>query len=159
MCRLLGHPEWPADPRFGSNAARLLHRDACNALIETEMVQEPAKHWLDLFWAAGVAAGPIATLDQVFRDPQVLERDMLLQCEHPTCGTIPMVGFPVKLSATPHSLRRHPPRLGEHTREVLAELRCAPDVVSEWESRGIVASLPAAELPSAAHMNESKGQE
>jgi crotonobetainyl-CoA:carnitine CoA-transferase CaiB-like acyl-CoA transferase len=122
LCRLLGHLEWARDPRFTDNASRLVHREECDGAIAAVMSSQPCKHWLDMFWREGVAAGPIATLDQVFNNPQVLHRQMRLEVEHPTCGTVPMVGFPFKMSDTPQSIRRHPPRLGEHTREVLREL-------------------------------------
>lgn len=67
---------------------------------------------------------------------------MLLHCEHPTCGSVPMVGFPFKLNGTPQSIRRHPPRLGEHTREVLSELGFSAPEVDELLQRRIALALP-----------------
>ena len=72
---------------------------------------------------------------------QVQQRQMLLHCEHPTCGSVPMVGFPFKLNGTPQSIRRHPPRLGEHTREVLSELGLSQDEVESLLQQRVALAL------------------
>src|SRR5438045_9764706 len=75
-------------------------------------------------WDVAVPIGPVNSIDEVFADPQVLARDMLQSIPHPglSAGEVKLAGFPVKLSDTRPSARRHPPRLGEHTQEVLEEL-------------------------------------
>jgi len=70
--------------------------------------------------AAEVPCAPIQTIDQVFAAPQVGHRDMLVEVEHPTAGSVRMAGIPVKFSATPASVRLPPPLLGQHTNEVLS---------------------------------------
>src|SRR5262249_14992944 len=94
-------------------------------------------------WDAAVPVGPVNAIDEVFADPQVLAREMLLSMPHPgmASGKVRLAGFPVKMSETPPSARRHPPRLGEHTSEVLTELGYTPQEVD-----GLVASGAATRL-------------
>jgi len=75
------------------------------------------------FEAAEIPAGPVQTYDQVFADPQVQARSMAAEIEHPSAGKTRTLGIPVKLSDTPGALRRPAPKLGEHTEEVLSDLR------------------------------------
>ena len=122
LCELLGHPEWAADDRFATNAARVDHRRTLIPLLRQQTVQRPTAEWIAQLEAAGVPCGPINNLAQVFADPQVRARGMQISMPHPQAGEIPLVASPLRLSGTPVTYRRAPPRLGEHTREVLAEL-------------------------------------
>jgi len=76
--------------------------------------------------AAGVPVAPVLELDEVFEQPQVAARDMLLEFDHPTIGSMLQVGFPFKLDRTPAKLRYPPPLHGQHTAEVLAEVGLTP---------------------------------
>jgi crotonobetainyl-CoA:carnitine CoA-transferase CaiB-like acyl-CoA transferase len=80
--------------------------------------------WLAKLQAADVPAAPLNTLDEVFGDPQVLHRQMLLELADPDLpsGVFRTTGLPIKLGGTPGAIRRPPPRLGEHTDEILTEL-------------------------------------
>jgi crotonobetainyl-CoA:carnitine CoA-transferase CaiB-like acyl-CoA transferase len=122
FCRVAGQPALAADERFATNAARVRHRDALVALLEPLLRARRRDDWLAALEAAKVPAGPINDLAQVFADPQVLARGMKLTVSHPRRRQLDLVASPMKLSATPPQLRRHPPLLGEHTDEVLAEL-------------------------------------
>jgi formyl-CoA transferase len=121
---LLGHPEWPSDPRFVDATARVRHRDALISLIETLTAAQPRAHWLAALDAAGIPCGPINSYAEAFADPQVRARGMVVEIEHPTQGTVRMPGPPVKMSVTPPMVSRRAPLLGEHTREVLREAGC-----------------------------------
>jgi crotonobetainyl-CoA:carnitine CoA-transferase CaiB-like acyl-CoA transferase len=121
LSRLLGHPELAEDPRFVTNRVRVEHRDELDALLREYLARVSGK---SLVAQANEIALPVAhvlELDEVFEQPQVHARDMLLEIDHPTAGRFKQVGFPVKMGRTPSTLRRPPPRLGEHTREVLRE--------------------------------------
>ena len=83
--------------------------------------EEPRTHWLELFDANNIPCGPINDYSQVFEDPQVIARELVVDVEHPTLGAIRALGSPIKLSATPPDVRRRAPLLGEHTNEVLSE--------------------------------------
>jgi crotonobetainyl-CoA:carnitine CoA-transferase CaiB-like acyl-CoA transferase len=129
--QVIGRPELADDPRFRTNQDRLVHRQELLAILEEEFRKWPASELCRRLWDAAVPAGPVNSVDEVYADPQVVQRDMLLEFPHPglSSGTVRLPGFPVKLSATPPAMRRHPPRLGEHTDEVLAELEYSPEEI------------------------------
>jgi len=123
LCRVLGCEELTRDERFLDNARRVANNTALAALLQVPFARETSAHWLKVLEAAGIPAGPVVTHTQVFADPQVRAREMVVEVEHPSAGRMSTLGVPIKLSATPGSVRRPAPRLGEHTAEVLAELR------------------------------------
>jgi len=125
--KLLGRPEWGADERFSSNAARVAQRETLIPLLAEVMRGETTEHWLALCEAGGVPAAPINRIDQVFDDPQILARDMKIEMEHALGTKVVLPGNPIKLSRTPVEYRRAPPLLGQHTEEVLAELEESGD--------------------------------
>ncbi|MBO9354844.1 CoA transferase [Bordetella petrii] len=120
-CRVIGLPELSDDPRFATNPRRVQNRDALVPLLAERMETGERDYWLAELEAAGVPAGPINTLDQVYQDPQVQAREMRRELPHPTAGTVPVAASPLKLSGSPVQYRRPAPLLGEHTRQVLAE--------------------------------------
>jgi len=119
-CRVIGLPELADDPRFATNPQRVQNRDTLVPLLAERMATGERDHWLAELEAAGVPAGPINTLDQVYQDPQVQAREMRRELPHPTAGTVPMAASPLKFSGSPVQYRRPPPLLGEHTRQILA---------------------------------------
>jgi crotonobetainyl-CoA:carnitine CoA-transferase CaiB-like acyl-CoA transferase len=125
LCRLVGAPELGSDPRFATNAERVKHNDALVALLAERLRTQPSAHWLSALEALGIPAGPVLHYDEVYTDPQILARDMVVETHHPVTGPFRTMGVPVKLSATPGSVRRAAPRLGEHTDEVLNERKAA----------------------------------
>jgi crotonobetainyl-CoA:carnitine CoA-transferase CaiB-like acyl-CoA transferase len=94
-------------------------------------------------WDAAVPAGPVNSVDEVYADPQVVHREMLQRLAHPglSSGEVRLAGFPVKLSANPATARRHPPRLGEHTEEVLAELGYTAADIEGFVASGVARPL------------------
>jgi formyl-CoA transferase len=121
LCDVLGHSEWSGDPAFADNASRVRNREALAARIESITSTQPREHWLSLLEANDIPCGPINDYAQVFADPQVLARDMVVETEHPTLGHLRTLGSPIKMSATPPDVSRRAPQLGEHTREILNE--------------------------------------
>ena len=122
LCELIGKAEWGSDERFATNAARVIYSDELVALLEPIFALLRVDEWLSALEAADIPCGPINTLDKVFADPQVSAREMLVTMEHPTIGDLPLVGSPLKFSQTPVEYRLPPPRLGEHTDEILREV-------------------------------------
>jgi crotonobetainyl-CoA:carnitine CoA-transferase CaiB-like acyl-CoA transferase len=123
FCAALGRPELAQDARFKDNPSRVANRPALAALLQEVLGQKPTAYWVDLLNTAGVPVGPVQTYDEVFVDPQAVAREMVANIDHPAAGPMRTLGIPVKLSETPGALRRPAPLLGEHTEEVLAELR------------------------------------
>lgn len=130
------------DPRFATNPARVANRELVNETVARAMATRTSADWLQALEAAGVPAGPVNAIDEVFADPQVLARGMriTLPYEHSATGTVDLVGSPLKLGATPVSYRRPPPVAGEHTDEVLSRLAGASDEqLAALRAEGIIA--------------------
>ena len=121
LARLLGRPEWLDDERFSVDGVRVANREALAAAIEAVTAGRPRAYWLEQFEANDIPCGPINTYREVVDDPQVRAREMVVETEHPTLGTIRTLGTPIKLGATPLQPGRPAPLLGQHTDEVLAE--------------------------------------
>jgi formyl-CoA transferase/CoA:oxalate CoA-transferase len=121
LAQALDRESWLQDPRFADPLARLRHRDELSAAIEEVLAGADVESWVEQINEAGVPAGPVFDLAQVFSDPQVLAREMLAELPHPEVGTFRTTGLPIKLSDTPGRIERRPPLHGEHTDEVLAE--------------------------------------
>ena len=126
LCALIGAPELATDPRFASNADRVANNAALVARIQDRLTSRTSAEWLVTLEAAGIPAGPVLHYDEVFTDPQILAREMVVETDHPVTGKFRTLGVNVKLSDTPGSVRRPAPRLGEHTEEVLAEILGRP---------------------------------
>jgi crotonobetainyl-CoA:carnitine CoA-transferase CaiB-like acyl-CoA transferase len=119
FCQAIGRTEWADDSRFEKNSNRVENRSLLIGLLAEMFLSHSTDEWLKLLNSAEVPCAPVQTVDQVFKAPQVLHREMLVQVEHPTAGPVRMAGIPVKFSATPASVRLPPPLLGQHNEEVL----------------------------------------
>jgi formyl-CoA transferase len=138
FCNAIGRMEWADDPRFAKNANRVENRNVLIAAIAEIFQGRETDAWLKLLNAAEVPCAPVQTIDKVFKAPQVLHREMLVEVQHPTAGTVPMAGIPVKFSATPASIRLPPPLLGEHTEEVLVSwLGMSGQEIAELKRRAV----------------------
>ena len=122
LCQALGKPEWAEDPRFATRPKRLENKSILIPLMESHLMTRPGDEWLEAIHKAGVPAGPINTLDRVLSDPQVLSRDMVVEADGPGKEKIKIIGNPLKMEKTPVQTFTRPPRLGEHTREILTNL-------------------------------------
>ena len=123
-CAFAGAEGLAADPRFATNPLRIAHRQELYALMPPIMATRTTQDWVEGLARLGVPCGAVNRLDQVFADPQVQARGMRIDVPHATAaaGTVPLIGNPIHMSATPPAYERGPPTLGQHTDEVLAEL-------------------------------------
>ncbi len=119
LCQAMSRPDLADDPRFVKNSDRVENRVTLIGILGEIFAGRDTVTWLGLLNEAGVPCAPVQTVDQVFKAPQVLHRNMLAKIKHTTAGTVSMAGIPVKFSVTPASIRIPPPLLGEHTGEVL----------------------------------------
>lgn len=122
FCGVLGADDLADDPRFRTNKDRVAAREALRPMLVERLRARPAAEWLADLKAAGVPCGGVRDLEQVFTDPQVLERAMVVALDHPVAGAIRQLGVPVKLGGTPGAVRTPPPTLGQHTTAILGEL-------------------------------------
>jgi crotonobetainyl-CoA:carnitine CoA-transferase CaiB-like acyl-CoA transferase len=122
ICRGFGIEDLSADPRYATHDAQVAHRDDLQARWRQEFARRTTKQVIDALESVDILCAPVNTLEAALADPQVANNEMVVEMHHPDVGAIKTVGIPVKLQGTPGSVRLPPPRLGEHTREVLAEL-------------------------------------
>ncbi|WIG61024.1 MAG: hypothetical protein OJF49_003772 [Ktedonobacterales bacterium] len=126
------------DPRFATNRERVRNRKALLAAIEERTLTMPVANVLALLDAAHVPAGPVRDMRQVFESPQARHMGLAQTMTHPSAGEIRVVNTPVAFSETPASLRLPPPRLGEHTDEVLRELGYDDATIVRWRAEGAI---------------------
>ena len=122
FCEVAGQPDWPADPRFATNGARVRHRDVLLPMMVELFRTRPMSVWATQLDEAGVPCSPINTIPQVFEDEQVKHRKMLIDLPHPTAGTVPQIRSPMRFTQAELQFDRAPPLLGQHTNEVLSGL-------------------------------------
>ncbi|MBD9434905.1 CoA transferase [Pseudoxanthomonas sp. PXM03] len=138
LCDLLDEQTLAADARFTTNAERVRCRDVLVPMLQAHFLQRDRRAWLSLLEAAGIPCGPVNDLADVFADPQVRARGMVVEVPHPHAGTLPLVGSPITLSATPVESPRAPPLLGQHTDNVLREAGYSDDEVAALRTRGAI---------------------
>jgi crotonobetainyl-CoA:carnitine CoA-transferase CaiB-like acyl-CoA transferase len=122
LCKGLGVPELADDPRFNTNPGRVRNRTALIEILDKIFAAQPVADLTARLHAEGVPAGPINDLAQVFADPHVRDREMVVSVEHPIAGMTPLVASPIRLSETTVEYNVPPPVLGQHTEPVLKKL-------------------------------------
>jgi crotonobetainyl-CoA:carnitine CoA-transferase CaiB-like acyl-CoA transferase len=138
LCEALGQPGLASDPRFRSNAERVIHRADLRPLLAAAFALEPTARWVDRLDASDVPAGSIDDLPTALGSAQARARDMVVDVEHPRLGPIRQVGVPFKLARTPASIRSAPPLLGEHAAEILGELGYDAAAVERMLADGVI---------------------
>ena len=139
LCGVLGLGALADDPRFRTNADRVAARGALRPLLVERLRTRPVADWLTQLKAAGVPCGGVRDLEQVFSDPQIVERAMVVALDHPIAGAIRQLGVPVKLDGTPGTVRTPPPALGQHTDAVLrGDLGIDPEEIARLRAAGAI---------------------
>lgn len=134
----VGRPGYGADPAMQSNAARRALRTRIIAEIQALLSTRPRAHWLAVCAEAGVPAGPINRIDELAQDTALHARGLLFQLEADG-RRVPQVGTGIHLDGTANTPRRPPPRLGEHSREVLGAWLGLDDAdIAGLRDRGII---------------------
>jgi crotonobetainyl-CoA:carnitine CoA-transferase CaiB-like acyl-CoA transferase len=141
LCNLMGQPGLAQDERFKTEGARWENRVALYAMIEAFTLQHSKFDLLGIF-GGKVPFSPINTAADIFADPHFAARNMLPQVDHPGSATLATVpGVPVKLSRTPGGVRQRAPRLGEHTREILAEIGLTAAAIDQLLGQGAAGAV------------------
>ncbi|ARP82550.1 CoA transferase [Bordetella genomosp. 8] len=122
LCGVIGQPALASDERYATNGQRVRNQESLDPILDAIFAQRPRADWLDSLKKAGVPAGSINSVPEVFDDPQVVHRGMLRHLPHPVAGTVPQVMNPLRFGGAELRVDRAPPLLGEHTDEVLHEL-------------------------------------
>ncbi|HEX9581651.1 MAG TPA: CoA transferase [Gemmatimonadales bacterium] len=138
LTEAIGRRELAADPRFRENADRMGNRQALADVLAAVFSDHSSAVWLERLEAAGVPAGPVLSITDMLNHPQALARGMVQDVPHATLGVVQTLGFPVSLSASPAEVQRGAPILGEHTREVLAELGYTPEAIERLDRESVV---------------------
>jgi crotonobetainyl-CoA:carnitine CoA-transferase CaiB-like acyl-CoA transferase len=137
FCEVTGHPELKDDPRFRTMADRTRNIDDTYDVTARIMATRTTQQWLDLFAPTSVPINRVNTLEDLADDPHLVETGFWKTVEHPTEGRLRTTAFPVNFSDTPADVtRRHAPRLGEHTREVLEDLGYAGERIESMLASG-----------------------
>ena len=139
FCDVAGCTHLAKDPRFSTNGERVKNRDEITRLLNDIFLKRGTREWVKLLDEAGVANGPINTIEKVFEEPQVQARGMKIELPHAVAGTVPLVGSPMKFSGTPIKHEVPPPALGQHTDEILSSvLKKSADEIAKLRADGIV---------------------
>jgi formyl-CoA transferase len=138
FCHTMGKPEWLTDERYRSPGRRFANRDAMNAEIEAITRTRTSTEWIRAFNEAGVPAGPIYSIDQVFADPQVKHLGMAARAPGAGGGDIELVAQPIVMNDTPFSIRSASPELGADTDAVLREAGFGADDIAELRKEGVI---------------------
>ncbi len=138
LCDVLGMPELGRDPRYDTQEKREALKHELYPHLDAAFSQRTAAEWVSIFRASKMRVDPAQTYDEMCVHPQTQANDILLTQEHPNRGKLRSVGVPVKFEKTPARPDAPPPLLGQHTRDILAELGYDAARISELTSRGVV---------------------
>ncbi|TQB69678.1 hypothetical protein MPDQ_001543 [Monascus purpureus] len=140
LCRILGDEHLASDERFVNNESRVENRQDLKLILARLFEARTTDRWLEAFEGSGLPYGPINTLQQVFSHPQVAAREMVQTVDQQAAvrGQINVLGIPVKFSKTKPSIRQGPPKLGQHTENVLKEMGLSDDELSKLKIEGAI---------------------
>ena len=139
FCDAFGIDHLPSDPHFATNAARVENRQLVTETLTPVMRQHPTAWWVERLERLSIGCGPINRLNEVFADPQVQARNTVVEMAHGSGSKVKVIANPVRLSETPADCRIPPPRLGEHTDEVLHDLLgIGPDEITRLREKKVV---------------------
>jgi formyl-CoA transferase len=139
MADVIGAPELKEDPRFKERDERKRNRKALTPLVEEKLAKDRTAHWVEALNARDVPSGDILSLGVALTQPQVKHRDVLRDVRvDDEIGDVKLFGLTARLSRTPGEIKRPPPKLGEHTEEVLAGLGYSKEDVRALKDKGVI---------------------
>jgi crotonobetainyl-CoA:carnitine CoA-transferase CaiB-like acyl-CoA transferase len=135
LCNAIGRPDLGTDPRFLTNSDRVRNRNVLIPFLDSIFAGKQMAEWITCLREQDVPCSPVHRLEDVFNDPQVIHNEMLLELEHPEFGRYQTTNNPIRMSRTPTHPNRYAPALGEHNREVLADLGFSPPEIERLTGR------------------------
>lgn len=135
---VLGRPELADMEKFAHNDGRLRNKSELIPVIGELLKKKTKKEWKNLLDSVGIPNGPIHTIAEMFEDPQIKERNMLVKMKHPKVENLKLVGSPLKLSGTPVAMRYPPPLFGEHTESILSGLGYSSEEIIQLKQNKII---------------------
>jgi len=126
------------DPEFSTNVKRVENRERLVPILEEIFGSKSRDEWLDTLLQADVPSGSVNDMEELFSDPAITERKMLLEIDHPTLGKIKQIGSAMRFSEVDFRIRHHPPLLGEHTEEVLQSLGFSEHQIAKLRDNGAI---------------------
>ena len=138
FCEGVNRLDLKDDPNFAQNGDRVRNRSTLVPLLQEYFLTQPADYWVNALQSVNVPAGPINDLADVFSDPQILHREMLVEIPHPTLKSIKQTGLPLKFSVTPGAFDKHPPLLGEHNEEILNSLGYSAQDIADLTNNAVI---------------------
>jgi len=139
FCEAAGCAHLPQDPRFAANAERVKNRVEITRVLNEVFLQRTTREWVQLLDDAGVANGPINTIEEVFKEPQVIARGLKIELPHAAAGRVPLVASPMRFSETPIKHELAPPTVGQHTDEILRDVLKKNDAeIAKLRSAGAI---------------------
>jgi len=140
LTKALDKPEWLEDERFKTPALRAQNIDARLQMTQDVLIGRPSAEWLERLTKADVPCGPVLTRSQMIRHPHIAALELTQEYDHPAAGRLRQARNAARFSATPASIRRPAPALGEHTDEVLAEIGYSDLDIAELRAQGALGS-------------------
>tara|TARA_B110000090_G_scaffold207920_1_gene260426 strand:- start:2978 stop:4210 length:1233 start_codon:yes stop_codon:yes gene_type:complete len=136
FCNVMDRPNWSENPHYSTAPARSEHRDALGAEIEAITSQRTTADWIDLFNTAGVPAGEINDIGQVFANPQVRHLGLAQKYTSQERGETELVGQPILMSRTPSHIATPPPKAGQHSEDLLTEIGLSKKEIAAMKASG-----------------------
>ncbi len=137
FCRAVGLEELIEDPRFATNQQRLKHREELERIIIEKFRERPRDEWIEILLKAGVPCGAVNTIEEVIEHPQTKYRKTVVEVDYPELGKIKLFNNPVKFSGFEVEVRR-PPKLGEHTEEILSRVGYTREEIATLKKEGVI---------------------
>lgn len=138
LCQTLEMEKLIEDSNYKTNDDRVKNRNSLIPILQDTFMKKSRDEWLNNLREKGFPCAPVYSIDEVFSDPQVIHRDMLITMDHPIAGKIKQIGTPFNFSESSTDLTRYPPVLSEHTEEILTELGYTVNEIKNLKSKRVI---------------------